>query len=63
MSFRDMTVECFLEELASKSPAPGGGSASAIAAAMGAGLVSMVVALPKRARCQRMIAPESSRRG
>jgi formiminotetrahydrofolate cyclodeaminase len=45
MSFRDMTVECFLEELASKSPAPGGGSASAIAAAMGAGLVSMVVAL------------------
>ncbi len=35
----------FLNELASPTPAPGGGSAAAYAAAMGAGLVSMVAGL------------------
>jgi methenyltetrahydrofolate cyclohydrolase len=41
----DLTVESFLERLASDAPAPGGGSASALAAAMGAALVQMVVGL------------------
>ena len=36
-----MTVHAFLDELASASPTPGGGSASALAAAMGAAMVSM----------------------
>jgi formiminotetrahydrofolate cyclodeaminase/predicted GIY-YIG superfamily endonuclease len=37
----DLTVLAFLDELASASPTPGGGSASALAAAMGAAMVSM----------------------
>ncbi|MFZ5649614.1 MAG: cyclodeaminase/cyclohydrolase family protein [Bacillota bacterium] len=38
----DMTVAGFINETASSSPAPGGGSVSALASAMGASLVSMV---------------------
>ena len=38
----DKTVQQFLDELASKAPTPGGGSAAAIMGAMGAALVSMV---------------------
>lgn len=38
----DMTVSGFLDETASSSPAPGGGSVSALASALGAALVSMV---------------------
>jgi glutamate formiminotransferase/formiminotetrahydrofolate cyclodeaminase len=37
-----MTVRAFLETLGSRSPAPGGGSASALMASMGAGLGAMV---------------------
>src|SRR4051794_26877803 len=37
----DLTVQSFLDELASATPTPGGGSASALAAAMGAAMVSM----------------------
>jgi len=40
-----MTVRGFIDELSSDSPAPGGGSVSALAASMGAALASMVAAL------------------
>lgn len=38
----DLSVTAFLDSLASGSPAPGGGGASALGGAMGAALVSMV---------------------
>ncbi len=41
----DMTVRGLVEGLASSDPAPGGGSAAAIAGAMGAALMHMVVQL------------------
>jgi methenyltetrahydrofolate cyclohydrolase len=37
-----ITLEGFLNDLASKAPTPGGGSAAAVIGAMGAGLISMV---------------------
>jgi glutamate formiminotransferase/formiminotetrahydrofolate cyclodeaminase len=40
-----MTVQGFIDELSSESPAPGGGSVSALAASMGAALASMVAVL------------------
>ena len=40
-----MTVRDFIDELSSDSPAPGGGSVSALAAAMGAALAAMVAVL------------------
>jgi formiminotetrahydrofolate cyclodeaminase len=39
---KDKSIQQFLDELASKAPTPGGGSAAAIMGAMGAALVSMV---------------------
>jgi len=42
---RDQKLEDFLEDLASSKPAPGGGSAAAVAGALGAALSSMVANL------------------
>lgn len=44
-SVADMTLAGFAEDLASDKPAPGGGAAAAVAAALGACLTSMVVRL------------------
>ena len=45
MKLKDMTVEVFTNTLASDAPAPGGGSASAVAGAMGIALGQMVAKL------------------
>lgn len=45
MELSELTVNGFCDVLASSAPAPGGGSASALAGALGAALTSMVCAL------------------
>ena len=48
MNLTDLTVRGFIDEVAASSPAPGGGSVSALAAALAAALVSMVGSLTLR---------------
>jgi len=43
MSYKDEALKKYLDDLAAKLPAPGGGSAAALTAALGASLISMVV--------------------
>jgi len=43
MSYKDETIKKYLDDLAARLPAPGGGSAAALNAAMGVSLISMVV--------------------
>lgn len=47
MKFAEMTVSQFLAALASPDPTPGGGTASAVAGAMGTSLLVMVTGLAK----------------
>lgn len=47
MGFADMTVAGFLDAVASPNPTPGGGTAAAIAGAMGTSLLIMVTGLAK----------------
>jgi formiminotetrahydrofolate cyclodeaminase len=43
MIYKEATLKKYLDDLAAKLPAPGGGSAAALTAAMAASLISMVV--------------------
>jgi len=55
--YRQESIKKYLDDLAAKKPAPGGGSAAAMAAALGAALISMVINFtlgkPKYAKYQK----------
>ena len=42
INFKNKTLQEYLDQLSRREPVPGGGSAAALSAAMGAGLISMV---------------------
>lgn len=56
-----MPLRGFIQELASRSSAPGGGSASAVMAAMGVGLGSMVAKLTQGVRKFEQVEPQMRR--
>ena len=63
MKLTDKTVTALLEAFRSPAPTPGGGSAAALAGAIGASLLAMVAGLPKpRARQPRGAAAAARRR-
>lgn len=57
MDYKNVTLTKYLDDLAAKLPAPGGGSAAALTASLGASLISMVVQFslgkPKYAKFQK----------
>jgi len=57
MEYKDASLKKYLDDLAAKLPAPGGGSAAAMNAAMGVSLVSMVINFtlgkPKYVACEK----------
>jgi formiminotetrahydrofolate cyclodeaminase len=59
MNYAEQTLKKYLDDLAAKLPAPGGGSASALNAALGASLVSMVnnftIGKPKYAKYKKRL--------
>ena len=55
---REMNLDTFVNELASESPAPGGGSAAGLAASLGASLTSMVFNLTIDNKSSKHLAPE-----
>ncbi len=59
----DMTVSAFCRELASDSPAPGGGSVAALAGALSAGLSAMVAALTFEKKGFEALRPEMEQTG
>lgn len=61
MNISNQTVKEFLDDLASKFPAPGGGSVSALAGALAASLVSMVCRLTIGKKKYDKVEPEMKR--
>ncbi len=58
MAFSDETLQQFVEQLASSSPAPGGGAAAALSGALAASLVAMVCRLTIGRKNYQDITPE-----
>ncbi|MGE5141233.1 MAG: cyclodeaminase/cyclohydrolase family protein [Rudaea sp.] len=58
MPFSDQTIQQFLDELASPSPAPGGGATAALAGSLAAALVSMVCRLTIGLKNYENVSPE-----